>query len=71
MTKTPLAIAAAAALALTASVALTDAAEARDQIRDRGLVHSFPLRHRRRRRVRQDHGQQDTGGRKHGLPAAG
>ena len=43
MTKTPLAIAAAAALALTASVALTDAAEARDQIRIVGSSTVFPF----------------------------
>jgi len=41
--KTPLAIAAAAALALTASVALTDAAEARDQIRIVGSSTVFPF----------------------------
>ena len=43
MTKTPLAIAAAAALALTASVALTDAAEARDQIRIVGSSTVYPF----------------------------
>ena len=43
MTKKPLAIAAAAALALTASVALTDAAEARDQIRIVGSSTVFPF----------------------------
>ena len=43
MTRTPLAIAAAAALALTASVALTDAAEARDQIRIVGSSTVFPF----------------------------
>ena len=43
MTKTPLAIAAAVALALTASVALTDAAEARDQIRIVGSSTVFPF----------------------------
>ena len=43
MTKTPLAIAAAATLALTASVALTDAAEARDQIRIVGSSTVFPF----------------------------
>ena len=43
MTKTPLAIAAAAALALTASVALTNAAEARDQIRIVGSSTVFPF----------------------------
>ena len=43
MTKTPLAIAAAAALALTASVALTDAAESRDQIRIVGSSTVFPF----------------------------
>ena len=43
MTKTPLAIAAAAALALTASVALTQAAEARDQIRIVGSSTVFPF----------------------------
>ena len=43
MTKNPLAIAAAAALALTASVALTDAAEARDQIRIVGSSTVFPF----------------------------
>ena len=43
MTKTPLAIAAAAALALTASVAVTDAAEARDQIRIVGSSTVFPF----------------------------
>ena len=43
MTKTPLAIAAAAALALTAFVALTDAAEARDQIRIVGSSTVFPF----------------------------
>ncbi len=43
MTKTPLAFAAAAALALTASVALTDAAEARDQIRIVGSSTVFPF----------------------------
>ena len=43
MIKTPLAIAAAAALALTASVALTDAAEARDQIRIVGSSTVFPF----------------------------
>ncbi len=43
MTKTPLAIAAAAVLALTASVALTDAAEARDQIRIVGSSTVFPF----------------------------
>jgi len=43
VTKTPLAIAAAAALALTASVALTNAAEARDQIRIVGSSTVFPF----------------------------
>ena len=43
MTKTPLAIAAAAALALSASVALTNAAEARDQIRIVGSSTVFPF----------------------------
>ena len=43
MTKTPLAIAAAAALALTASVTLTNAAEARDQIRIVGSSTVFPF----------------------------
>ena len=43
MTKTPLAIAAAAALALTASVALTNAAEARDQIRIVGSSTVYPF----------------------------
>ena len=43
MTRTPLAIAAAAVLALTASVALTDAAEARDQIRIVGSSTVFPF----------------------------
>jgi len=43
VTKTPLAIAAAAALALTASVALTQAAEARDQIRIVGSSTVFPF----------------------------
>ena len=43
MTKTPLAIAAAAALALTASVALSNAAEARDQIRIVGSSTVFPF----------------------------
>ena len=43
MTKTPLAIAAAAALALTASGALTDAAEARDQIRIVGSSTVYPF----------------------------
>ena len=43
MTKSPLAIAAAAALALTASVALTNAAEARDQIRIVGSSTVFPF----------------------------
>ena len=43
MKKTPLAIAAAAALALTASVALTQAAEARDQIRIVGSSTVFPF----------------------------
>ena len=43
MTRTPLAIAAAAALALTASVALTNAAEARDQIRIVGSSTVFPF----------------------------
>ena len=43
MTKTPLAIAAAAALALTASAALTSAAEARDQIRIVGSSTVFPF----------------------------
>ena len=43
MTKTPLAIAAAATLALTASVALTDAAESRDQIRIVGSSTVFPF----------------------------
>ena len=43
MTKTPLAIAAAAALALTASVVLTNAAEARDQIRIVGSSTVFPF----------------------------
>ena len=43
MTKKPLAIAAAAALALTASVALTNAAEARDQIRIVGSSTVFPF----------------------------
>ena len=43
MTKTPLAIAAAAALALTAFVALTDAAEARDQIRIVGSSTVYPF----------------------------
>ena len=43
MTKPPLAIAAAAALALTASVTLTDAAEARDQIRIVGSSTVFPF----------------------------
>ncbi len=43
MTKTPLTIAAAAALALTASVALTNAAEARDQIRIVGSSTVFPF----------------------------
>ena len=43
MTRIPLAIAAAAALALTASVALTDAAEARDQIRIVGSSTVFPF----------------------------
>ena len=43
MTKTPLAIAAAAVLALTASVALTSAAEARDQIRIVGSSTVFPF----------------------------
>ncbi len=43
MTKNPLAIAAAAALALTASVAVTDAAEARDQIRIVGSSTVFPF----------------------------
>ncbi len=43
MTKTPLAIAAVAALALTASVALTNAAEARDQIRIVGSSTVFPF----------------------------
>ena len=43
MTKTPLAIAAAAALALTASVALTNAADARDQIRIVGSSTVFPF----------------------------
>ena len=43
MTRTPLAIAAAAAFALTASVALTDAAEARDQIRIVGSSTVFPF----------------------------
>ena len=43
MTRTPLAIAAAAALALTASVALTSAAEARDQIRIVGSSTVFPF----------------------------
>ena len=43
MTKTPLAIAAAAALALTASVALTNAAEGRDQIRIVGSSTVFPF----------------------------
>ena len=43
MTRTPLAIAAAAALALTASVALTEAAEARDQIRIVGSSTVFPF----------------------------
>ena len=43
MIKTPLAIAAAAALALTASMALTNAAEARDQIRIVGSSTVFPF----------------------------
>ena len=43
MTKTPLAIAAAAALSLAASVAATDAAEARDQIRIVGSSTVFPF----------------------------
>ena len=43
MTRTPLAIAAAAALVLTASVALTNAAEARDQIRIVGSSTVFPF----------------------------
>ena len=43
MTKTPLVIAAAAALALAASVAATDAAEARDQIRIVGSSTVFPF----------------------------
>ena len=43
MTRTPLAIAAAAALALSASVALTNAAEARDQIRIVGSSTVFPF----------------------------
>ena len=43
MIKTPLTIAAAAALALTASVALTNAAEARDQIRIVGSSTVFPF----------------------------
>ena len=43
MTRTTLAIAAAAALALTASVALTNAAEARDQIRIVGSSTVFPF----------------------------
>ncbi len=43
MKKTPLAIAAAAALALTASAALTQAAEARDQIRIVGSSTVFPF----------------------------
>ena len=43
MTRKPLAIAAAAALALTASVALTNAAEARDQIRIVGSSTVFPF----------------------------
>ena len=43
MTRTPLAIVAAAALALTASVALTNAAEARDQIRIVGSSTVFPF----------------------------
>ncbi|MDE0048509.1 MAG: PstS family phosphate ABC transporter substrate-binding protein [Rhodospirillales bacterium] len=43
MTRIPLAIAAAAALALTASVALTNAAEARDQIRIVGSSTVFPF----------------------------
>ncbi|MDE2991349.1 MAG: PstS family phosphate ABC transporter substrate-binding protein [Chloroflexota bacterium] len=43
MTKTPLAIAAAAALALTTSVALTNAVEARDQIRIVGSSTVFPF----------------------------
>ena len=43
MTRIPLAIAAVAALALTASVALTNAAEARDQIRIVGSSTVFPF----------------------------
>ena len=43
MTKKPFAIAAAAALALTASVAVTNAAEARDQIRIVGSSTVFPF----------------------------
>ena len=43
MTRKPLAIAAAAAVALTASVALTNAAEARDQIRIVGSSTVFPF----------------------------
>ena len=43
MTKTPLAIAATAALVLTASVALSNAAEARDQIRIVGSSTVFPF----------------------------
>ncbi len=43
MTKTPLAIAAAAALSLAASVALTNAVEARDQIRIVGSSTVFPF----------------------------